>query len=327
MTRRLFARAETWPLARPFAISRGTKTEAQVVVAEVADGPRRGRGECVPYARYGETVAQVLADIEAMAGAVAGGLDRDALRAAMPAGAARNALDCALWDLEAKAAGRRAWDLAGLPAPGPVTTAETIGVDTPAAMGARAAELAARPLLKVKVDGAAVVERLAAVRAGAPGARLVVDANEAWDLDLLRSVAGPLADLGVEMIEQPLPAGADGDLDGYAGPVVLCADESGHGVADLDRLAGRYGMVNVKLDKTGGLTAALDLAAAARAAGLAVMVGCMVGTSLAMAPALLLAADAAVVDLDGPVFLSRDRAPGLVIDNGTIHPPPADLWG
>jgi len=323
----LTARAETWPLARPFAISRGVKTEARVVVAEVGDGSHRGLGECVPYARYGETVEAVLAELEAMAEAVAGGLDRAELRSAMPAGAARNALDCALWDLEAKRSGQRAWDLAGLESPGAVVTAETLGIDSPEAMGARAAELAERPLLKVKVDAERVLERMTAVRVSAPTTRLVVDANEAWDIDLLREVAGPLAELDVEMIEQPLPAGDDAALAGFDSPVTLCADESGHGVDDLAGLAGRYRMLNIKLDKTGGLTAALDFAAAARAAGLEIMVGCMVGTSLAMAPALLLAADAKVVDLDGPVWMAEDREAPLVFNNGVIQPPPPELWG
>jgi len=325
--RTLRVAAESWPLRRPFAIARGTKTTAEVVVAEITDGSVTGRGECVPYPRYGETPADVAAAIESLAPAVAGGLDSDALADALPAGAARNAVDCALWDLEAKAAGRRAWELVGLAAPEPAVTAETIGLGGIEEMARDAAALAGRPLLKVKVGRDGVVERLCAVRAAAPDARLVVDANEGWDLETLQAVGDDLACLGVEMIEQPLPAGGDGGLDAGACPVPLCADESCHTAADLDRLAGRYRLVNVKPDKTGGLTGALELAHAARNAGFGIMVGCMVGTSLAMAPATLLTGFADVVDLDGPLWLARDRDPGLRFEDGTVFPPDAALWG
>ncbi|MBL8659447.1 MAG: L-Ala-D/L-Glu epimerase [Rhodospirillales bacterium] len=330
MTRTLRVRAETWPLRRPFAIARGLKTAAEVVVAEIEEDGRVGRGECVPYGRYGETVGGVVAALEDCTAAVAAGLTVEALQANLPAGAARNALDCALWDLVAKKAGRRAWDLAGLAAPAPVRTAETISLAEPEAMAAAAAGIAAAadapPLLKIKLGADEVAERVAAVRAAAPGARLIVDANEGWTLAALERLVRPLEDLGVEMIEQPLPAGQDTDLAGLSSPIILCADESCHGVADLDRLAG-YGMVNVKLDKTGGLTGALELVAAARARGLAVMIGCMVATSLAMAPATLLTAGAEIVDLDGPLWLSRDRDPSLRYAEGRVYPPPPSLWG
>lgn len=327
MTRSVKIGVERWPLARPFTISRGTKTEAEVVVVELAEHGFRGRGECVPYPRYGETAAAVARHIEAHAAALAGGLDRRRLQSLLPAGAARNAVDCALWDLEAKRCGLRAWEIAGLAPPGPTVTAETIGLERPAEMARAAAALADRPLLKIKLGADAVVERVRAVRDAAPRARLVVDANEGWDRDLLRRVCGPLADLGVDMIEQPLPAGTDAALDGLAVPVALCADESCHVAEDLPALAGRYRMVNIKLDKAGGLTESLRLAAAARDAGLAIMVGCMVGTSLAMAPATLLAPLAEVVDLDGPLWLARDREPGLRFANGMVDAPEPALWG
>ena len=326
--RRLTVRAERWKLARPFAISRGTKTEAAVVVVEIADGAVRGRGESVPYPRYGESVEDVIAEIEAAAGRIAEGLDREALLAAMPAGAARNAVDAALWDLEAKQTGRSVWEIAGLAAPpATVTTAFTIGLDTPEAMGEAARREAHRPLLKLKVTGEGDLDRVRAVRAGAPGARIIVDANEGWTADHLADYGPALAGLGVALIEQPLPAGKDEALRGIPHPVPLCADESCHLAADLAALVGKYEFVNVKLDKTGGLTEALRLVAAARAKGLRVMVGCMVGTSLAMAPALLPAQGAEIVDLDGPLLLAADRQPGLRIDGSLIYPPQPALWG
>ena len=325
---RLSVRHETWPLARPFAIARGMKIAAEVVVAEIEGGGCVGRGECVPYGRYGETVEGVAAAVRALAGAVASGMDRPALQLALPAGAARNALDCALWDLEAKRAGVRAWTLAGLASPGPLAFATTLSLDAPAAMAQAAATAmaAGARLLKLKVGAEAVLERVEAVRAAAPGARLIVDANEGWSFALLERLVDPLHELGVEMIEQPLPSGGDGALAAFASPVPLCADESFHTGRDLDRLEG-YGMVNVKLDKTGGLTAALPLVQAARQRGMAVMVGCMVSTSLAMAPAMLLCEGAAIIDLDGPLWLSRDRKPGLLYDRGLVHPPEPSLWG
>ncbi len=325
--RRLNVRTETWPIAGSFTISRGSRTEVQVVVAEISEGGVTGRGECVPYAHYGESVDGVAAAIEAMAGPLADGLGRAPLQEALAPGAARNALDCALWDLEAKLGGEPVWRLAGLAEPGPLITAYTLSLDSPKAMGEAAAAHAARPLLKLKLGGEGVVERVAAVRAGAPEARIIVDANEAWTVDLLKQAAPEMARLGVEMIEQPLPAGADGALAGIECPVPLCADESCHDTATLAGLDQRYDIINIKLDKTGGLTEALALADAARAAGLGIMVGCMIGTSLGMAPATLVAADAAFVDLDGPLLLARDRDPGIAYRGSVMAPPPPALWG
>jgi L-alanine-DL-glutamate epimerase-like enolase superfamily enzyme len=326
--RTLTVRRERFPIRGVFRISRGARTEAEVVVAEIRDDNAAGRGECVPYARYGETVDGVVAEIEAMADAVAAGIDRDGLRDAMPPGAARNALDCALWDLAAKLTGRPIWQLADMDGPpGPVTTAYTLSVDTVENMAAAAREAAARPLLKLKLTGEGDLDRVAAVRANAPRSRLVVDANEAWSIDLLDRFAPEFARLGVEMIEQPLPAAEDDALLGYRSPVPLGADESCHGVDTLDRLRGKYQVVNVKLDKTGGLTEALALRRAAEAAGFQVMLGCMVGTSLAMAPALYAAQGARFVDLDGPLLLARDREPGLRYEGSLVHPPEPALWG
>lgn len=327
MTRTLSVRAETWPLKGAFAISRGSKTASEVVVAEIADDTLFGRGECVPYPHYGESIAGVVAAIENLSAAVAGGLDRIGLLDLLPPGAARNAVDCALWDLEAKIAGRRVWDLAGLDAPRDVVTAETLGIDNPEAMGAAAAKLADPGLVKIKLDQDDVLARVGAVRQAAPGARLIVDANEAWNSDLLAELGPGLADLGVEMIEQPLPAADDAALGGIDSAVPLCADESCHVDDDLPALRGRYQMVNVKLDKSGGLTAGLSLARAAADAGFGVMVGCMIGTSLAMAPATLLTGFARVIDLDGPLLLAEDREDGLDYTGGRVHPPSAVLWG
>jgi L-alanine-DL-glutamate epimerase-like enolase superfamily enzyme len=324
---RLNVRREDWPLAKPFAISRGSRTVAEIVLAEIHSGALRGRGESVPYARYGETVDGVVAAVEAMAERVAGGLDRAGLLDAMPPGAARNALDCALWDLEAKETGASVWELAGIASAKPVVTAYTISLDTAERMGADAAANAGRPLLKVKLTGAGDLDRVRAVRSGAPTARLIVDANEAWTVDHLREYGPVLAQLGVVLIEQPLPAGQDGALAELEHPVPICADESCHVTEDLDRLAGLYDCVNIKLDKTGGLTEALRLKAAARERGFAIMVGCMVGSSLSMAPAHLLAQDAEFVDLDAPLLLARDRQPGLRYEGSVVFPPKPNLWG
>ena len=318
---------ERWPIRGRFAISRESRTEARVVVATLTAEGRTGRGECVPYPRYGESVEGVMADIEAMAPRLAEGLDRQTLRAVMPAGAARNAIDCALWDLEAKAAGLRAWVLAGLPAPEPAVTAATISVGEPDVVGEEARKRAGHPLLKVKLGDVAVVESLTAVRENAPAARLIVDANEAWTPELLADLGPELQRLGVEMVEQPLPAGEDAALADIRCPVPLCADESCHGANGVAALADRYRMVNIKLDKTGGLTEALAVRRAAEDAGLGVMIGCMVGTSLAMAPATLLTPHAAFVDLDGPLILDRDRDAGLSFEDGRVHPPTPALWG
>jgi len=327
VTARLEIAAESWPIRGRFTISRGSRTEAEVVVATIARDGHVGRGECVPYGRYGETVEGVVATLRAEAAAVAAGLDRETLRHTMPAGAARNALDCALWDLEAKASGRPAHELAGLAGPKPLTTAFTLSLGEPAKMAADATAAADRPLLKLKLGGDGDAARVAAVRAARPDARLIVDANEAWRRDALERNLAAMAAAAVELVEQPLPADDDLGLAEIARPVPVCADEAAHTAQSLDRLRGKYDMVNIKLDKTGGLTEALDFAAAARAVGLRIMVGCMVGTSLAMAPAVLLGGLADFVDLDGPLLLARDREPGIRFAGGTLHPPPRALWG
>jgi L-alanine-DL-glutamate epimerase-like enolase superfamily enzyme len=323
----LAARIERWPIAGTFTISRGSKTEAVVVVAELSDGRHTGRGECTPYPRYGESPQSVLGAIEAMKAAVARGLDRAALQAAMPAGAARNAIDCAFWDYEAKSTGVPAWQRAGLPAPRPLTTAYTISLGAPQEMAAAARAASGRPLLKLKLGGEGDPARLAAVRAAAPACELIVDANEAWTPQLLEDNLAACAAAGVTLLEQPLPAGADGALSTVARPIRVCADESVHDRASLAALAGRYDAINIKLDKTGGLTEALALANAARHLGLDIMAGCMVATSLAMAPAVLLGQQARVVDLDGPLLLARDREPGLHYQTSLVHPPEPALWG
>jgi L-alanine-DL-glutamate epimerase-like enolase superfamily enzyme len=323
MTDTIEAVAETFRLAQAFTISRGSRTEARVVTVTVTRGGVRGRGECVPYARYGETVESVLDQIAALPGDI----DRAALQGALPPGAARNAVDCALWDWEAKAAGRRVWELAGLAAPGPCVTAYTLSLDTPEAMRAAAAANAHRPVLKIKLGTPDDMPRLEAVRAGAPAARLIVDANEGWTAAVYAALAPHLVRLGVALVEQPLPAGDDEALRGMARPLPVCADESCHDRASLAGLAGKYDMVNIKLDKTGGLTEALALRDAAVAAGFGVMVGCMVGTSLAMAPAVLVAQGAAVTDLDGPLLLAEDRAHPLRYDDKGVHPADPALWG
>lgn len=323
----LEVRSESWPIRGTFTISRGSKTAADVVIVELARDGRRGRGEAVPYARYGESMQSVIDQIEGLRPALADGLDRQRLQSALPAGAARNALDLAFWDLECKEAGKRHWQLAGLPEPGPVTTAFTLSLDTVENMARKAAENAERPLLKLKLAGPEDLDRVAAVRRNAPAARIVVDANEGWTAQQYTALAPRLRDLGVEMIEQPLPAGADAALAEIERLVPVCADESCHDTATLAGLAGRYDMVNIKLDKTGGLTEALKLKQAAEAQGYGIMVGCMLATSLAMAPGVLLAQGAPVVDLDGPLLLAEDRDPALRIEDSLIYPPAPALWG
>lgn len=320
-------RRENWPIAGHFAISRGSKTQAEVVVVELSDGTWRGRGECVPYARYGETVEGVLAAIGGLAGALAAGMDRRGLQDALPAGAARNALDCAFWDLEAKRSGTPAHVLAGLPPPRPLTTAFTLSIGTPEAMAEAARNAHDRRLLKVKLGGDGDAARITAVREAAPHAELIVDANEGWRENNLEENLAACARAGVTLIEQPLPAGGDDLLARMPRPVPTCADESVHGMASLAALTGKYDMINIKLDKTGGLTEALALAQAARQQGFGIMVGSMVATSLAMAPAMLLAQGARVVDLDGPLLLARDRPNGLRYEGSTIYPPDPALWG
>ena len=318
---------ERWPTRGAFVIARGAKTEAQVVVVELHDGELVGRGEAVPYARYGETVDGVIAAIEGMRGFVEAGGARSALQDLLPAGAARNALDCALWDLEAKRSGVPAWAAAGLVRLDPVKTAFTLSLGTPEEMAEAAGAQARGPMLKLKIGGVDDLGRVEAVRRAAPKTRLIVDANEALSFEDLRRLAPELARLEVKLIEQPLRAEADAALDGYESPVPLCADESLHTRADLAACAGRYACVNIKLDKAGGLTEALALKAQARAMGLEVMVGCMVATSLAIAPATILAQGADVVDLDGAMLLARDRTPGLAYVGSIIEPPPRELWG
>jgi L-Ala-D/L-Glu epimerase len=323
----LTIRTERWPIAGAFTISRGAKTEAEVVVAELSDGTHVGRGECVPYARYGETITGVAAALEAMRAPLANGLTRQALQHAMPAGAARNALDCALWDFEAKARGKPAHELAGLPAPRALVTAYTISLGAPETMGEAAGKAAARKLLKVKLGGEGDPERIRAVRAAAPGSELIVDANEAWTSHNLMQNLGACAEAGVTLVEQPLPASDDAALTSIARSIPVCADESVHDRASLALLAGKYDAVNIKLDKTGGLTEAFAMAVEAERLGFAIMVGCMVATSLSMAPAMLVAQRARVVDLDGPLLLARDRKHGLRYEGSLIYPAMRTLWG
>ncbi len=325
----LVTRIETFPIDGTFTISRGAKREAVVVVAEVSDGVHTGRGECVPYPRYDETPDATRDRLERLGPHI--DLDRMTLQGAMPPCAARNALDCALWDLEAKRQGRRIWQILGAAPPRPILTCYTISLDHPVAMAAKAASVPHLPLLKLKLgardDASGDIARLRAVRAARPDARLVADANEGWapaDLDRLMTAA---AEAGLETIEQPLPADADEALARIQRPLPICADESTHTAEGLAALADRYDAVNIKLDKTGGLTHALEMASAARRLGLEIMTGCMVATSLSMAPALLLAADSDWADLDGPLLLAKDRIPGLVIENGRIAPSPRELWG
>ena len=313
-----------FPLRRSFTISRGSRTEASVLVVTIRDRGEEGRGECTPYARYGESPESVAAQVEGLPLPV----DRRRLPDLLGPGAARNAVDCALWDLEAKLAGKRVWELAGLESPGAVATAYTVSLDSCGSMHADAVAHAAWPLLKVKLgSGSEDIDRLRAVRSGAPDARIIVDANEGWSEGELREIAAILPELGVEMVEQPFPAGRDAALSEIAVPVDLCADESCHDRASLEALPAGYATVNIKLDKAGGLTEALELKQLAQRMGLRIMVGCMMGSSLAMAPAVLLAQGADIVDLDGPVFLAEDHSPALRYDGHLVHPPDAALWG
>ena len=319
---------EAWPLAGAFRISRGTRRVSDVLMVEVNDGNYVGRGECFPYARYGEDIDSVQKQLNSVRSEIEHGLDRQALLNVLAPGAARNAVDCALWDLEAKRAGVRVWDLADLPAPEPVTTVYTLGVDEPAIMGERARENLDRPRLKLKMTGdGADLERVRNIHKNAPNARLVVDANEGWTIEQYLEYAPQFKELGVEMIEQPLPSTDDEQLSGVDRPIPVCADESCHDRATLKSLVGKYDMINIKLDKTGGLTEGLNLRDAALKQGLSIMVGCMIGTSLAMAPGILVAQEAAIVDLDGPLLLAEDRAPGLSFTGSIIHPPETRLWG
>jgi L-alanine-DL-glutamate epimerase-like enolase superfamily enzyme len=319
------AREEIWPLKEVFRISRGSRTEAQVVVVTVSDGEHVGRGEGVPIKRYGQSAESVLAQIDSLKGERT--LNRQVLQELLPAGAARNALDCALWDLEAKRAGKRAWELADLPLVDEVETSFTISLDTPENMAAAAAAAADLPILKLKLGGDNLdLQRVEAVRKTAPNARLIIDANESWSPEHYRKIVPTLKELGVELIEQPFPADADEALETLNHPIPICADESCHTTGDLPRLKNRYEVINVKLDKTGGLTEALRLCERARESGFKLLIGCMVGTSLSMAPARLLASTAEWVDLDGPLLLARDRDDAIPYENG-IGIPPRELWG
>ncbi|MDP3262208.1 MAG: N-acetyl-D-Glu racemase DgcA [Tabrizicola sp.] len=319
----IIATEDRFPLAQAFTISRGTKTEARVLTVRIARGGVTGWGECVPYARYGETPESVRAAV----GALPPSITRQDLQDALAPGAARNAVDAALWDLEAKQARVRVWALAGLPRPLPVVTAFTLSLASPDEMEKAARLNAHRPILKIKLGTADDMPRLEAVRAGAPRSRIIVDANEGWTPEVYTDLAPHLVRLGVELVEQPLPAGADGMLSEIARPVPVCADEACHDRASLADLRGKYDVVNLKLDKTGGLTEALAMRDAARAMGFQVMVGCMVGSSLAMAPAVLLAQGAAWTDLDAPLLLAEDRENPLHYDADGVHPPDVNLWG
>jgi L-alanine-DL-glutamate epimerase-like enolase superfamily enzyme len=310
-------------LAQTFTISRGSKTEARVLTVRIFRDGANGWGECVPYARYGETLESVRAQIETLPA----DMTREALQAALPPGAARNAVDCALWDLEAKMAGMRVWDLAGLPRPTALDTAYTLSLASPDLMREAAARNAYRPILKIKLGTPDDMPRLEAVRSGAPRSRIIIDANEGWTAEVYADLAPHLIRLGVELVEQPLPAGEDEMLAEIARPIPVCADESCFDRASLAALTGKYDVVNLKLDKTGGLTEGLLTRDLARQMGLGVMVGCMVGSSLAMAPAVLLAQGAEWTDLDGPLLLSEDRQHPLWYDTEGVHPSDAKLWG
>jgi len=327
MGRQLEVAAERWPIAGIFAISRGAKSEAIVVTATIREKEKCGRGESVPYARYGETVEGVVAAIRAMEGPIRDGMTPDLLRRQLPAGAARNALDCALLDLAAKQRGVPVTELLGLDRLRSVETAYTLSLSSPGEMAEAARAAAGRTILKLKLGGDGDADRIAAVRQAAPQARLIVDANEAWSPANFDANTAACVAARVELIEQPLPTNADAALSGIERPIPICADESIHILNDIDEITDRYDAVNIKLDKAGGLTEALDLVRAAEARGLKIMVGCMVGTSLAMAPALLLAQRADFVDLDGPLLLARDRTPGLRYSGSRIDPPPPELWG
>lgn len=325
--RQLSVQHESFPIAGSFTISRGSKTTAEVVLVEITEDDHRGRGECVPYARYGESIEGVIDSIESIRTAIESGLDIGELQNLLPAGAARNAVDCALWDLDSKRANLRAWDIAGCSAPASEITAFTLSLDKPDAMQRAAFKHASRPLLKLKLAGDGDIERVNAVRQGAPNSRIIVDANEGWSIEQYQQMAPVLATLGVALIEQPLPAGDDAALIGIDRPVPVCADESCHDSSTLAQLQGKYDVVNIKLDKTGGLTEALKLRCAAEALNFGVMVGCMLSTSLAMAPATLVARGAGTVDLDGPLLLAKDRSHPLDYRDNRVGMPAPELWG
>lgn len=327
MSRTLDARHDRFALARPFRIARGTRTVADVITVTVTDGGHVGRGEGVPYPRYGESIERALAAIASVRDAIEGGAGRPALLSMLPPGAARNAVDCALWDLEARQSGREVAAMLDAPPVGRIASALTIGIDTPRAMGAEAARLAGAPLIKVKVDADDPAARVRAVRAAAPHAALIVDPNESWDRALVEAMQAVLVEARVALLEQPVPAGEDDWLEGFAPGVPICADEAVHVAADLDIVARRYQVVNVKLDKAGGLTAALELAQGARARGLGLMTGCMISSSLSIAPALHVARMSDFVDLDGPIWLAEDRPGGVRDEGGMLAPPDRGFWG
>jgi L-alanine-DL-glutamate epimerase-like enolase superfamily enzyme len=327
MSRSVSIDLESFEIAGGFTISRGSRTHANVLVTTLTDGDHIGRGECVPYARYGETMESVQEQIQEISPLLKDGLSRHALQEAMPAGAARNAVDCALWDLEAKQTGKSAAEIAGIAPLSPVTTAYTISVGTPETMAEKTAKAAHRPLLKVKLGGAGDDERIEAVRKAAPDSTLIVDANEAWDDSCFATNMAACEAAGVALIEQPLPSKDDNRLKDFSSKITICADESLHTRDGLEDLRSRYDAINIKLDKAGGLTEALALLDQAKALEFEIMVGCMLGTSLAMAPAVLLAQRADYVDLDGPLLLTQDREPGLVFEGSTLFPPRPELWG
>ncbi|TEW52344.1 L-Ala-D/L-Glu epimerase [Psychromonas sp. RZ5] len=318
---------ESWLIEGSFTISRGSRTHANVVVVELQQGGHTGRGECVPYARYDESIESVIAELAALKDKIAAGLTRQEMQTLLPAGAARNALDCAYWDLACKQSGQRIWQQLEIAEPKPLITAFTLSLDTPERMKEAAIKNAHRPLLKLKLAGEGDVERVTAVREGSPNARIIVDANEGWNEQQYLTMVPELVKLGVEMIEQPLPASDDAALEHLPRPITLCADESCHDRSSLKHIIGRYDMINIKLDKTGGLTEAIALKEEAEEAGLTIMVGCMLATSLAMAPALIVAQNVQIVDLDGPLLLAEDRQPGIEFDDSLMNVYPAELWG
>ena len=316
-------RRDTFPLAQAFSISRGSRTEAEVLRVIISKNGFTGSGECVPYARYDETLDSVSKDIEGLPEVY----DRQSLHSLLPAGAARNAVDCALWDLEAKSVGKRVWELANIKKPGPEITAYTLSLDTPKNMEDQARINAFRPILKIKLGGADDLSRLKAVRRGAPNSSIIVDANEGWNITTYLDLEPSLKELGVKLVEQPLPAWDDDALLGLPRTIPICADESCHDRTSLEKLKGKYDIINIKLDKTGGLTEALALRSLATRNGFSFMVGCMIGSSLAMAPAILVAQGAKITDLDAPLLLAEDRANPLRYDKKGVHPPDKILWG
>lgn len=327
MLRELNVRHCSFPLVAPFRIARGVKHAAEVVMVELRQGRSTGRGESVPYGRYGESIASVIGQLEALRAEVTAGMGRDELQARLPPGAARNALDAALWDLEASVGAVPVWTQLARPAPSPVTSALTVSIDTPERMAAAAAAIADAGLIKIKLDAYDPAARIEAVRRAAPAARLIVDPNESWDIDLLRALQPVMERAAIDLVEQPLPADQDDDLLDFSSRIPICADESCHVAADLPRLRGRYQAVNIKLDKTGGLTEAWRLLRSARAEGFRIMVGCMVGSSFGIAPALELAREAEFVDLDGPLWLKDDYPHGVSLRGGMLMPPSPGFWG